>query len=148
MVGLIIATILFNVVAFKTNRTLTAKQIAHIFVFTIASQMSFDVYVDVKYSGYWYFNKGVAWASLPAHTILIPPINMMFLNWYPFNRSLVRRIRYFLYWTIACLIYELLTLLPKPWGYFHYGWWNLWYSALLDPILLFILLVYYKKFIK
>lgn len=42
------------------------------------------------------------------------------------------------------LIYELITLLPAPFGYFHYGWWKLGYSAIVDPVLFFILLKYYK----
>ncbi|WP_175987547.1 CBO0543 family protein [Bacillus sp. Marseille-Q1617] len=148
MFGLIIAVILFNFVAFKTNKTLTAKQIAHVFAFTIALQISFDLYVDMKYQGYWYFTKEVDWASLPAHSILLPPVNMMFINWYPFDGSRWRRIRFIVCWTIALLLYEVIALLPEPWGYFHNGWWTLGHSAVLDPILLFILIVYYKNFIK
>jgi hypothetical protein len=41
-----------------------------------------------------------------------------------------------------------LTLLPEPWGYFYYGWWNLWHSAILNPVLLLILLGYYKAVCK
>jgi hypothetical protein len=41
-----------------------------------------------------------------------------------------------------------LTLLPEPWGYFHYGWWKLWHAAILDPILLLILLGFYKLICK
>jgi hypothetical protein len=148
MFGLMIAVILFNLVAFKTNKILTAKQIAHIFLFTISFQLSFDLYVDMKYHGYWYFSKEIDWASFPAHTILLPPVNMMFLNWYPFDRTRWRRILFVFFWTIALLLYEFIALLPEPWGYFHNGWWELWHSAVLDPILLFILLAYYKNFIK
>ncbi|MEL3971741.1 hypothetical protein AAEO50_05545 [Rossellomorea oryzaecorticis] len=143
-----IAVILFNLVAFKTNKTLTAKQIAHIFVFTISLQLSFDLYVDMKYLGYWYFSKEIDWAALPAHSILLPPVNMMFLNWYPFDRTRWVRTLFVFFWTIALLLYEVIALLPAPWGYFHYGWWSLGHSAFLDPILLFILLLYYKHFIK
>ncbi|MFD2045464.1 hypothetical protein ACFSTA_17410 [Ornithinibacillus salinisoli] len=147
MVGLLIAIIVFNFVAFKTNK-LSAKQIAHIWAFTIAFQMSFDNFIDVKYHAYWYFNKEISWADLPTHTVLIPPVNMMFLNWYPFQGALRKQVQYFVFWVIALTMYELLTLLPEPWGYFNYGWWNIWYSAVIDPILLSILLLYYKKFIK
>ncbi|SET56670.1 hypothetical protein SAMN05216389_11511 [Oceanobacillus limi] len=148
MVGQITAIILFNYLAFKTNKNLNASQIAHIWVFTIAFQMNFDIFVDVKYHGYWYFSKAVDWAGLPAHTVLIPPVNMMFINWYPFDGSLWKQIRYFIYWEIPLLIYELITLFPQPWGYFNYGWWSIWHSLAINPILLLILLVYYKKFIK
>lgn len=147
MIGLIVAIIIFNFIAFKTNKTLTPKQIAHIWVFTMAFQLVCDAYVDLKYNGYWYFTQNVDWGDLLTVTVLLPPVNMMFLNWYPSQSSLFKKVRYFVYWEIVLLGYELMTLLPQPWGFFHYGWWNLGYSAMLNPILLIILVMYYKKFI-
>jgi hypothetical protein len=147
MIGLIIAVILFNLIAFITNKRLTKNQIVHIWTFTTIFQGIADLYIDHKYQGYWYFTKDVDWASIPTLTMLIPPVNMMFLNWYPFKSSLIKQIRYFIYWEVCLLTYESITLLPEPWGYFHYGWWNLGYSAIINPILLVILLVYYKRFV-
>lgn len=143
MIGLIIAIILFNLIAFKTNKRLTANQIVHIWTFTIAFQYSFDVIVEFKYHAYWYFSKQVDWIGLLPHTVLIPPVNMMFLNWFPFEKTVWKRIIYILFWVIGILIYESITLLPQPWGYFHYGWWKLWHAAIVDPLLLLILLGYY-----
>lgn len=144
MIGLIIAIIIFNTAAFATNKHLTKNQIVHLFTFTIAMQTLFDYYMDIKYLGYWYFTKEVDWASIPALTMLIPPVNMMFLNWFPFQSSLLKKTRYYAYWTVALLIYEALALLPEPWGYYHYGWWNIGYSALIDPFLLLMIYGYYK----
>ena len=144
MIGMLIAIVLFNVVAFITNKRLSKNQIVHIWVFTIALQGLADLYIDQKYHGYWYFSKGIEWASLPTLTMTIPPVNMMFLNGYAFNASLFKKTLYYLYWLIFMVIYEGITLLPEPWGYFHYGWWKLWYSIIVDPLLLMILLNYYK----
>ncbi|MCU7746632.1 hypothetical protein N7983_26385 [Priestia megaterium] len=145
MIGLIIAIVLFNFIAFKTNKRLTANQIVHIWAFTIALQQLGDLYIDTKYHGYWYFSKDIdGWSEIPTLTVLLPPVNMMFLNWYPFGRLFHKRIRYVFYWVIAILLYEAITLLPEPWGYFNYGWWNLWHSAIIDPLLLLIVLGYYK----
>ncbi|MCM3567747.1 CBO0543 family protein [Neobacillus mesonae] len=144
MIGLILAVILFNFISFKTNKILSTNQIVHIWTFTIALQTLFDMYVEVKYHGYWYFSKGIELAGLIPHLVLIPAVNMMFLNWYPQNSKLLKKILYFTGFVIAILIYEAITLLPEPWGYFHYGWWNLWYAIIIDPILLLILLQYYK----
>lgn len=52
MIGLIIAIIIFNIIAFKTNKNLTANQIIHIWLFTITLQKTFDVFVDLKFHGY------------------------------------------------------------------------------------------------
>jgi hypothetical protein len=144
MIGLMIAIILFNFIAFKTNKRLTTNQIVHIWTFTIAFQYSFDIIVEFKYHGYWYFSKGIDWIGVVAHTILIPPVNMMYLNWFPFYKRFSKKFMYIFLWVIGILIYETITLLPEPWGYFHYGWWKLRYAAIVDPILLLILLGYYK----
>jgi hypothetical protein len=144
MIGLTTAIILFNFIAFTKNKRLTTNQIIHIWTFTISVQNIFDVFVDLKYHGYWYFTKDVSWKELLARTMLLPPVNMMFLNWFPFEYPLRKKIVYFVAFVICILIYELVTLLPEPWGYFHYGWWNLMHSAILDPILFIILLRYYK----
>lgn len=148
MIGLTCAIILFNYIAFKTNTRLNRNEIAHIWTFTIAFQVSFDKFIDVKYKAYWYFDQTIQWQDALAHSVLLPPVNMMFINWYPFKKPIRKQILYSTIWVVVILIYELLTLLPEPWGYFYYGWWNIWHSAVADPILLFILLCYYKIFIK
>lgn len=65
MVGLIIAVVIINLFAFKTNKRLTANQIVHIWTFTTVFQDTFDLYVDFKYHGYWYFSKGIDWKAFP-----------------------------------------------------------------------------------
>lgn len=144
MIGLIIAIILFNLIAFKTNKRLTANQIVHIWAFTIAFQVSFDCLIEFKYHAYWYFDKQVDWRGLLPHTVLIPPVNMMFLNWFPYKSKITKQVIFIGLFVIAILTYEAIALLPEPWGYFYYGWWRLWHAAFLDPILLLILLGYYK----
>ncbi|MEK3988883.1 MULTISPECIES: hypothetical protein [Robertmurraya] len=144
MIGLFIAIITFNFIAFKTVKRFTTNQIVHIWIFTIAFQCIFDLIVEFKYHAYWYFDKQVDWLGMLAHTVLIPPVNMMFLNWFPFYQSVWKKFIYMFFWVIGILIYETLTLLPEPWGYFHYGWWRIWHAAIVDPILLLILLGYYK----
>lgn len=144
VIGFIIAIALFNVIAFRTNRRLTKNQIIHIWMFTIALQAVTDTFVDFKYHGYWYFDKEINWGVLPALTILIPPVNMIFLNWFPFHQRLYTRILYVAIWVVAITLYEAIALLPEPWGYFYHGWWNLWYSAIVNPLLLCIVLFYYK----
>ncbi|PLT29720.1 hypothetical protein [Peribacillus deserti] len=144
MIGLIISIFLLNFLAFKTNKRLTANQIVHIWVFTIAFQQTFDLMIEFKYNGYWYFDKEIDWKGLLPHTVLIPPVNVMFLNWYPFRTKIIKQFTYILIWEVVFLVYETVTLLPEPWGYFNYGWWRLQYAAVINPILLLILLGYYK----
>lgn len=144
MIGLIISVVLFNLVAFKTNTRLTKNQIIHIWTFTIVFQLLVDLFIDDKYHGYWYFNEATEFKDLPTITVLIPPVNMIFLNWYPFNQTFFKKCLYVFIWTVAITLYEVLTLLPEPWGYFHHGWWKTWYSAVVNPFLLMSVILYYK----
>ncbi len=144
MVILYSAIVLFNLLAYKTVKRFSLNMITHIFAFTCACQYFFDIFVDLKYKAYWYGTQGVDWSLLPAYLFLIPPVNLMFLNWFPINKSIGKQILYILIWEIPLLAFEYITLLPEPWGFFHYGWWTLWHSALINPILLLILLGYYK----
>jgi hypothetical protein len=144
MIGLLISIVIFNFIAFKFNKRLSWNQILHIWTFTMALQSFFDVFIQFKYHAYWYFDKEIDWEGLLPHFFLIPPANLIFLNYFPFETKLTKQITYLIFFVIVILIYEMITLLPAPWGYFHYGWWKLRHAAILDPILLIILLGYYK----
>jgi len=144
MVGLLISIVLFNIIAFKNNKVLTLNQLIHIWMFTIAFETMFDYMVEGKYELYWYFTKEADWADLLAYTFLVPPVNMLFLNLYPYRASFAVKFFYMMMFVVGILFYELFALLPEPLGYFYYGKWSIFYSVLIDPILLFILLKYYQ----
>ncbi len=144
MIGLFLAIFFFNVIAFLTNTRLTKNEILHLWTFTIAFQSLVDLLLNHKYQGYWYFTEDVDIIALPALTVLVPPVNMMFVNWYPFNRRFLIQSIYIIVWSVSLILYELVTLLPEPWGYFHYGWWKIYYSLLENPVLLVILVSYYR----
>lgn len=42
MIGLLIAIFVFNLVSFKVNKLLNKKQVAHIWMFTVAFQVVVD----------------------------------------------------------------------------------------------------------
>ena len=61
MVGLITAIIIFNFIAFKVAaKKLSTNRIVHIIAFTLVLQTIFDLYIEFKYHGYWYFTKGLS----------------------------------------------------------------------------------------
>lgn len=91
MIGLILSILLFNILAFKTNKRFTANQIVHIWMFTIAAQHIFDVFINFKFHGYWYFTQETDWQGIFAYTVLIPPVNMLFLTYYPFAGKLTKK---------------------------------------------------------
>lgn len=135
--------IIFNWVVYKMDKHLSKNQIVHIWIFTSFLETIFDIFVDEKWYGYWYFAKGIDWTNIIVYLLLLPPVNVMIVNWFPFKASWKKKTRYITYWWAFSVGYEGLTLLPEPLGYFHYGWWNVWYSIVLDPILMLILPGYY-----
>lgn len=147
MIGLFLALIVFNVTALRKNR-LTPNQTLQIWMFTIAFQALFDIVIEFKFHGYWYFSKDIDWKGMVAHIFLLPPVNILFLSFFPFQKMRGKQVLYIFVWTIAILIYEAITLLPEPWGYFHSGWWKLYHSAMLDPFLFLSLLGYFKWVIR
>lgn len=144
MILLFTSIILFNLIAYKYSKRLTQNQICHIWIFTISFQVLFDIFMEYKYMAYWYFDKGVDWLGLLAHIFLIPPVNVIFLNGFPSKSSLLRQLVYIVLWTCFVLIYEYTTMLPEPIGFFHLGWWEVWYDIFVAPVLFIILLGYYK----
>lgn len=144
MIGLLLAVALFNTIAFLITKRLTKNQIVHIWTFTIALQVLADGYLCKKYHAYWYFSGSLDWQTLLPLTVLIPPVNIIFLNSYPFAKSLGKQLLYLLFWDIVITAYELISLLPEPWGYFNYGWWRISYSFLVYPFLLWSVAAYYK----
>ncbi|MFB3167385.1 hypothetical protein P5G62_009710 [Neobacillus sp. 179-C4.2 HS] len=141
---LYISIIVFNLIAIKINKIPTMNRIVHIWLFTIAFQFLFDIIVEFKYHAYWYFEKGIDFKGMPAHFILIPPVNIILLSFFPFKSTFFKQAMYIICWTLGIIIYEAVTSIPAPWGFFHYGWWKLWYDIIIVPILILILLGYYK----
>ena len=135
MVLFFASIVIFNFVVFKMKKHLTKNQMVHIWAFTMILQIIFDIFIDEKTNGYWYFWRGIDWTNILVYTVLIPPVCVMFLNWFPFNQSLLKKISYIVFWVVFILAYELLTL-QQPLGFFHYGGWKFIYSVVLDPILL------------
>jgi hypothetical protein len=117
MILLFISIFLFNLIALIKNKIPSIRNVS-IWTFTIAFQVVFDMIVEFKYNGYWYFDKGVDWFGILAHTALIPPVNIMLLSWFPFNTNLFKQAIYITCWTVGVIVYEALVLLPEPWGFF------------------------------
>ena len=85
-----------------------------------------DMILDLKLNLFGYIAPGDQWSGyLPI--FLYPPVNAIFVNYYPFQKSKFHKAIYFLGWTAFCLVYEVAALKS---GFFYYVKWKLWYSAL------------------
>jgi hypothetical protein len=96
--------------------------------------------LDLKLNLFGYIAPGDQWSGfLPI--FLYPPVNTIFLNYYPYDKAKFHKLMYILGWTVFCLVYEVAALRS---GFFYYLRWKLWYSALCYPVLLLMVLGNYK----
>ncbi|MCF3944803.1 hypothetical protein [Oceanobacillus alkalisoli] len=78
MLGLIIAIIAFNGIAFMRVKRLAKSHIVHICTFTILFHVSVDLLLSVKYGAYWYFDREIQWLDVPAVALLSPSAALLF----------------------------------------------------------------------
>jgi hypothetical protein len=104
--------------------------------FALYFELLANVILDLKYDLYGYFNKGVDWATLPALLVIFPAINILFLNFYPFTKSISKQLLYILLCSIIGISFEWVYLQTE---FFYHNGWSLWYSFLSYPIIFYIL---------
>ncbi len=113
-------------------------------LFGLAFQQQVDIYLNLEYDLYGFFEKGVDWLSIIPILGLFPSGALIFVNFYPLNNR-KRAILYILLWTVFLTSFEYLSLQS---GYFYFNGWKLWWSFLEYPILLLINISFYAFYIK
>jgi hypothetical protein len=138
MLFLIISVVVYNLIAILIPKRLTKIEMYGTSLFGLYFALITDVYLDLKHNLYGYFTKGVDYKSLIAIFGLYPSVNIIFLNYFPFRKGIKAKIIYILGWSMLLIIYEWVSLIA---GYFYHNEWKLWYSALLYPLILSILVL-------
>lgn len=141
MLFLILTVILFNLFALFMPKRMSMIEIITTCLFALHLQTIFDVYLDLKYGWYGYFQKGADWGTLIFVYGIYPAINLIYLNYFPGGKSWMRKTLYIAAWSIFALIYEVLFLWS---GTFYYNGWKLWYSAICYPFLLIALYLFHQ----
>jgi hypothetical protein len=136
MTYLLISVIAFNAVAFIVPKHLKKQEIYSTALLSLSLGLLVDSIFSLKYNLYGYFHEGVQYSNFLVNIGLFPAAGVLFLNFYPvYNKSFIKKMTYFIFWVAFCLFYEWTALKS---GFFYYNGWNLWYSALTYPILLWI----------
>ncbi|MGG3561185.1 CBO0543 family protein [Neobacillus rhizosphaerae] len=97
-----------------------------------------DIYLDIKFDFYGFFNKGVDWQYLPIFVFVYPAANIVFLNFYPFKKAWMKKVLYIVIWTFLTTGFEYIALHTEV---FYHNEWRLWYSFFCYPFLYLILVV-------
>ena len=128
-------TIIFFLAIFVPKR-ISFIEIYSTFFFAYWLGITTDIILDFKYNLYGYESNGIQLTCLVFVTTIYFSVNTLFLDFFPYNKSLLKRILYILLWSIFSIAYES-TLVHT--GFFYYKGWRWWYSALLYPILFSVL---------
>ncbi|MEG6586204.1 CBO0543 family protein [Dendrosporobacter sp. 1207_IL3150] len=125
MLHLFFSVLIFNLIAYSIPKNLTKDELYSTCLFAIVIQSFVDVFLDLKYDLYGYFNPGVDALTMIPILGIYPALNIIFLNYYPFSGTTVNKLFYALKWCIFSIAFEWSTIYA---GWFYHNGWKLWYS--------------------
>jgi hypothetical protein len=130
--------IMFWLIIFFSKKRISKMEMYTTTFFALYFELLANVILDLKYDLYGYFNKGVDWATLPALLVIFPAVNILFLNFYPFLKSIIKQIFYILICSIIGISYEWVYLQTE---FFYHNGWNLWLSFISYLMIFYILVL-------
>lgn len=103
--------------------------------FALTFVLIVDTYLSLQFDLYGYFFEGgFDYRTLIVHFGIYPTYNIIFLNFFPKKR--LNQLLYILGHSFILVAFEWTTIKV---GAFHHKEWEIWYSAMLYPIILLIL---------
>ncbi|RTR27903.1 hypothetical protein EKG37_18160 [Robertmurraya yapensis] len=105
-------------------------------LFALVFELIANIYLDLKYDLYGYFDKGPDWRTLPTLILIFPAVNLLFLNFYPFTRSKTIQLIYILICSIIGVVFEWIYIQTD---FFYHNEWKLRYSLVSYPFIFYIL---------
>jgi hypothetical protein len=148
MILLVVTTIILLLAVILVIRDPKQVKVSELYatsIFAICFGVIADIYLDLKLDLYGYFQKGVDWTYLPIFFIVYPAANILFLRFFPFEKSIIKKTVYILGWSLGTLAMEQISLHTDL---FYYNGWKWWYSACVYPFiysLLFLNLKFTRK---
>lgn len=132
----IVTVILFLLIALKMPRKRTRHELLATIQFALLMNFLTDLYLDLKYKLYWYFDKNqIEWLYLAVVLGEIAVLVIIF-NYFPLKSNALMKFIYILVWTCILVLLELYAVYIKV---LFYGEWNIIYSAVVYFISMYIL---------
>ncbi|CAG7604862.1 hypothetical protein PAESOLCIP111_00745 [Paenibacillus solanacearum] len=144
MVFLMISVVVFYTACFFVPRRLSWIEVLTTTLFGLYFETMTNIFLDLKYDLYGYFNKGVDTKTLIALLGVYPALNYLLLNLYPAGKGFLQVMVYLLAWDAFSILYEAISIKT---GVFYYNGWTWWYSAIAYPPI-FLILWYNLRFIR
>jgi len=130
-------TFLFWLIIIFSKKHLSLLEMYTTSFFSLYFESICNIFLDLKYDYFGYFRKGADWSILPILFFMYPAVNILFLNFFPFQYSILKKILYIGICSMISIMFEWLFLHTS---FFYYNGWKLLYSALLYPVIFIILL--------
>lgn len=127
----------FNLAVLYVPKRISWMEIYGTILVSIVLHLIIDSFLDIKYNLYGYFDEGVNFKTLIFTFGVYPAINVLIVNFYSTLHLLLSKILFILILIILALSYEIALINA---GIFYHNDWQIWYSALIYPILLIIIL--------
>ena len=141
---LILSVVIFNLVAWFIPKKIKRDEMLTTSLFALQLEAEADIYLDLKYHLYGYFDYGPDWLALVPIYGIFPAANIIFLNYYPYSGSTIKKVLYIVLCSLLTTIYEWSAVKA---GWFFYSGWKIWYS-LLCYLLIYVLLVKFLDLVK
>lgn len=138
-----IASLTFALVAYIIPKKMKPYEIYATTLFAIVLGLLVDTVLAVTYKLYVLDKPGIQIPPLIGQIILYGASSIIILNFYPFHRSINRRIVYILCLTLLTVVFEFISY---KFGFIKYNEWKLWYSAICYPFLIYFLVLHFKFF--
>lgn len=131
-----VTVILVFLVALKMPRKRTRHELLATIQFALLINFVTDLYLDLKYNLYWYFDKEQI--ELLYLVVVLGEIAVLVIifNYFPLKSNTSKKFIYILCWTCVLVLLELYAVYISI---LHYGEWNIIYSALAYFISMYIL---------
>jgi hypothetical protein len=134
----IVSVIIVLIITFKMPRNRTRHEVFVAIMFGFLMNVLTDMYLDLKYHLYWYFDKEqIEWEYLIVGIGEIAILVIIF-NYFPLYSSTIKKLLYICCWTVILILLELYAVYLDV---LHYGVWNPLYSAIVYFISLYILYI-------
>ncbi|WP_442598774.1 CBO0543 family protein [Neobacillus sp. D3-1R] len=141
MVFLLTTVIIFNLIAYYMPKRISAIEIVATTLFAMIFQLITDIYLDLRYDLYGYFEKGPDYESLLYVIGIYPAVNTIFLNLYPYHKKWQSELYFLFGCVLLAVVFENLYLWS---GTFYYNGWNIYYSLCLYPLIFLVLVGFHQ----
>lgn len=138
MIFVLISIIILILLAVLVPKRISQIELYATCFFAYSFGITVDIIFDFMYDLYGYISEGPQFTGIIFVMAVYFSINTLYLNYFPFKKSLVSKILYIFAWSIFSICFEVIIVRTKM---FYYNGWKWWYSCCLYPIIFTILVL-------